>query len=272
MARAATTAAPVIPKPVLSLPAGLTKRQQFLWEGTRDALFALAGSFHSRLVVQDVLATDLHAFASALGASIEVQVVDALNDLRSVWDADNDWTLYRWERQPQRFPDVVLRTTAPGLSHEPVMGIELKGWYVLAREGVPTFRFTTSGTVCSPMDLLVVVPWALDAGISGSPRIWDPYVVSARDAALYRNYHWEHIRSTKDDPTIVRSTVNHTYPTKAEPIADVPKYDNGGNFGRYARTKAMDEYMVEVFRQRLAGIPLSGWLNFLKKFETREED
>src|SRR5207248_1629678 len=141
-----------------------------------------------------------------------------------------EWALYRWERQTQRFPDVVLRTAAPGKSPEPLMRIELKGWYVLAREGVPTFRFTTGAAVCAPMDLLVVVPWAFDAGVSGSPRIWDPYVVAAKDAAIYRNYHWSNLRKTKDDPGIVESTVNHTYPVKAELIADVPAYDNGGNF------------------------------------------
>ena len=269
LAAAAVEAMPEgeVPKPVLTLPAGLREDQTRLWEGTRDALFALPSSFTSRLVVQDVLATDLHAFASALGASIEVQVVAALNAQRDLWDPNGEWALYRWERQAQRFPDVVLRTAAPGKSPEPLMGIELKGWYVLAREGVPTFRFNTTAAVCAPMDLLVVVPWALDAGISGSPRIWDPYVVSARDAALYRNYHWEHIRQTANDAGIELSTVNHTYPTKAELIADVPQYDNGKNFGRYARSKAMDEYMASIFRQELAGIPLSAWLAFLKRFE-----
>ncbi len=269
---AAAAAAATVPRPVLALPAGLRDDQIRLWEGTRDALFALPSSFASRLVVQDVLATDLHAFASALGASMEVQVVAALNAQRDLWDPNGEWALCRWERQAQRFPDVVLRTAAPGKLSEPLMGIELKGWYVLAREGVPTFRFTTTAAVCAPMDLLVVVPWALDAGISGSPRIWDPYVVAARDAAIYRNYHWTHIRNTTSDAGITGSAVGHNYPTKAEPIADVPNYDGGGNFGRYARTKAMDDYMADIFRQRLAGIPLSAWLTFLKGFEEAAEE
>ena len=83
----------VVPKPVLSLPVGLSDHQQRLWEGTRDALFALPTSFTTRLVVQDVLATDLHAFASALGASIEVQVVAALNAQRDLWDPTGEWAL-----------------------------------------------------------------------------------------------------------------------------------------------------------------------------------
>jgi hypothetical protein len=269
---AAITTAAVVEKPSLALPAGLRDDQLRLWEGTRDALFALPSAFTSRLVVQDVLATDLHAFASALGASIEVQVVAALNAQRDLWDPNGEWALHRWERQAQRFPDVVLRTAAPGKSPEPLMGIELKGWYVLAREGVPTFRFTTTAAVCAPMDLLVVVPWALDAGISGSPRIWDPYVVSARDAAIYRNYHWTNIRKTSSDASVTESKVSHHYPTKAELIADVPNYDGGGNFGRYARTKAMDDYLADIFGQQLAGIPLSAWLTFLKRFEEVPEE
>lgn len=269
---AAVAAAQAVSKPVLARPAELRSDQGRLWEGTRDALFALPSSFSSRLTVQDVLATDLHAFNSALGASIEVQVVAALNSLRNLWDPDGTWALYRWERQAQRFPDVVLRTAAPGRSSEPLMGIEMKGWYVLAREREPSFRFTTSATVCAPMDLLAIVPWALDAGISGNPRIWDPYVVSARDAAIYRNHHWTNLRKTKSAAGIRQSAVNHTYPRKDELIADVPEYDGGGNFGRYARSGAMDEYMTEVFGQELAGIPLAAWQTFLKQFESAPEE
>ena len=40
------------------------------------------------------------------------------------------------------------------------MGIELKGWYVLAKEKEPSFRYKVTPAVCAPADLLVVVPWA----------------------------------------------------------------------------------------------------------------
>jgi hypothetical protein len=49
------------------------------------------------------------------------------------------------------------------------MGIELKGWYVLAKEKEPSFRYKVTLTVCAPADLLVVVPWALSNVISGRP-------------------------------------------------------------------------------------------------------
>jgi hypothetical protein len=261
-----TSVAPVaVPKPELQLPPALDPVQQALWEGTRDALYALPSYFTSRLVVQDVLATDLHTFNSSLGATIEQQVVNALNELRNVWD-DGSWALFRWERQTQRFPDVVLRSTAPGKSQEPAMGIELKGWYVLAREREPSARFKVTPAVCAPMDLLAIVPWALDAAVSGSPRLFDPYVVNARPAAEYRNYWWQHIRKAKGDTGLVLSEVIHSYPTKDEKIQDVPTQD-AGNFGRYSRTGAMEQYIGTLFKQKLAGIPLNDWQSFLKRFD-----
>jgi len=270
-AEGATT---VLGQPKLDRPAGLDPKQTQLWEGTRDALFALPSYFNSRLQIQDVLATDLHTFNGSLGATIEQQVVDTLNGvkgLRDVWD-DGSWALYRWERQSQTFPDVVLRTTAPGRSSEPVMGLEMKGWYVLAREREPSGRFRTTPAACSPMDLLVVVPWALDAAISGSPRLFSPYVVSAREAALYRNYWWEHVRQAKGASGITLSTVNRHYPAKDDKIGDRPLEDDGHNFGRYSRTGAMDEYIARLFNEHLAGIPLDSWQSFLKRFHSTAED
>lgn len=257
----------VWPKPTLQPPSELQPKHLALWEGTRDALFALPSYFKSRLVIQDVLATDLHTFNGSLGATIEQQVVDALNTLRPVWDPDGAWAVYRWERQSQKFPDVVLRT---GHLSEPVMGIEMKGWYVLAREREPSARFSVTPAVCSSMDLLAIVPWALDAAISGSPRLFDPYVVNAGDAAAYRNYWWENLRKAKGAKGITVSAVAHHYPTKDEQISDRPLEDGGGNFGRYSRTGAMDDYITELFKQQLAGIPLEDWQSFLKNADSAE--
>jgi len=118
-------------------------------------------------------------------------VVDNLNRLRSTtWDTNGTFALYAFERQPQRFPDVVLRSEAPNAPFGPLlMGIELKGWYALAKEGEPTFRYTVTPAVCSDFDLLVVFPWALTNVVSGSPFLYAPYVRTARFAAEYRNYH-----------------------------------------------------------------------------------
>lgn len=257
---------PTLVVPTLTKPTGDPERVA-LWENVRDAIFALPTYFASKLTIQEILATDLHTFNGSLGATIEAQLTDALDVLRHVWDPDRKYSLYRFERQSQQFPDVVLRTTSPGLDPTPLLGIELKGWYVLAKERVPSARFSVTPAVCSPFDLLVIVPWALDAVISGSPKLFPPYVVNAADAARYRNYWWEYVRTNAGtDPTITLSTVGHFYPKKSDPIADVPAYDGGDNFGRYARTDAMDAYIAELFTEELSGIPLDAWQRFLKKY------
>lgn len=148
------------------------------------------------------------------------------------------------------------------------MGIELKGWYILAREKEPSFRYRVTPAVCAPADLLVVYPWALSNVISGSPRLFQPYVVNARYAAEYRNWHWQYAKGTDGGNEIAVSAVTHHYPVKIDKISDVAKQDSGGNFGRFARTGLMDEYMKTVFREDLAGIPLEAWQQFLSRFST----
>jgi hypothetical protein len=240
-----------------------------LWEAVRDALQVLPSLFRSDLVISGVRATDLHAFNTSLGATIEEQVVAGLNAIRdATWDKDGRYADLRFVRQSQTFPDVVLRKAAP--PQEPVttvMGIELKGWYVLAKEGVPSFRYTTTPKAAAPQDLLVVFPWALSAVISGAPILFEPYVASARYAAEYRNWWWEHERDTKGDRTIRVSAHEGYYPVKSDLIADVPAAD-AGNFGRIARTKLFNRegYIDATLQAELSGIPLYAWLRFFKLF------
>lgn len=237
-----------------------------LWKAVKKAIFTLPSQFESELVISGVLATDLFAFNSSLGATIEEQVIASLNKLRSVWDPEQKYALYSFERQPQTFPDVVLRASAPDVEPKILMGIELKGWYALAKESEPSFRYKVTPAVCAPADLLVVVPWALSKVISGSPQVFVPYVISARQAAEYRNWYWEHAKGGKGDNSITLSTVATNYPTKSDMISDRPASDSGGNFGRFARTKAMDSYIKELFDDKLAGIPLWAWQRFLSLF------
>ena len=237
-----------------------------LWKAVKKAIFTLPSQFASKLVISGVLATDLFAFNSSLGATIEEQVIASLNKLRSVWDPEQKYALYSFERQPQTFPDVVLRASAPDVEPQILMGIELKGWYALAKESEPSFRYKVTPAVCAPADLLVVVPWALSKVISGSPQVFVPYVISARQAAEYRNWYWEHAKGAKGDNSITLSTVATNYPTKCDMISDRPASDSGGNFGRFARTKAMDSYIKELFDDKLAGIPLWAWQRFLSLF------
>lgn len=236
--------------------------QREVWEAVGKAIYSLPSRFESELFVSGVLATDLFAFNSSLAASIEEQVVSALNKLRTLWDPDQKYALYSFERQSQTFPDVVLRTTSPGVKPRIIMGIELKGWYVLAKEKAPSFRYKATPNCCAPADLLVVFPWALSRVVSGSPQLFNPYVVGARYAAELRNYWWQHQRQTQGNSGIAVSTHSGFYPAKIDTIADVPAEDQS-NFGRIARTGVMDQYMADVFADNLMGIPIKDWQRFL---------
>ncbi|RME55927.1 hypothetical protein D6779_11595 [Candidatus Parcubacteria bacterium] len=244
-----------------------------LYVAVKNAIYSLPSRFESTLNIKGVLATDLFAFNSSLGATIEQQVVDSLNNLRSVWDPDQQYALYEFERQPQTFPDVVLKASAPDLEPTIIMGIELKGWYVLAKEREPSFRYKVTPAVCAPADLLVVVPWALANVISGSPIVFEPFVMGARHAAEYRNWYWQHKRKSKTSNRIEISSVNQFYPTKSDMISDRPESDSGGNFGRLARAGVMDEYISQLFEEKLSGIKLDYWQRFLSIFtESVNED
>ena len=237
-----------------------------LFETVKNAIFSLPSRFESSLNIDGVLATDLFAFNSSLGATIEQQVVDSLNKLRSVWDPKQQYELYEFERQPQTFPDVVLKASAPDVEPKVLMGIELKGWYVLAKEREPSFRYKVTPAVCAPADLLVVVPWTLSNVISGSPIVFEPFVMGARHAAEYRNWYWQCKRKGSSDRGITLSTVNQFYPTKSDMISDRPVSDSGGNFGRLARAGVMEDYISQLFEEKLAGIRLAGWQRFLSIF------
>jgi hypothetical protein len=232
----------------------------------REALFALPGRFSSELNVQGVPIPDLHTLNAALGASIEVQTVEWLNQLRPLWDPDSRWLGYRFVRQPQRFPDVVLQATSAAANPLILLGIELKGWYVLAKEREPSFRYRVTAAVPTSSDLLCVMPWALDNVISGSPRLFPPYIVGARYAAAYRNYWWQHVRAPKGSADIRLSAVTTPYPQRGEAISDQAVSDDGGNFGRYSRTGLMDDYFTETDALELKGVPVADWRKFLARY------
>lgn len=235
----------------------------------RGVLVGLPSFFEFNNHVSGINATDLFNLNSLLGASIEGQVVKALNQQRKLWDPDDFWLGYTFERQSQAFPDVRLVRKAPaGGSRENIaLGIELKGWFLLAKEGVPSFRFTTTPAACAVHDLLVVVPWYLDNVLSGSPVAAEPYVVSARWAAEYRNYYWMHTRraAAGTDPGVSPPAGAHPYPTKAELAADVPNYDGGKNFGRVARVEGlMTEWINTTNQAEILGIRVEDWYRFLR--------
>lgn len=242
--------------------------RSLLQERLRTVLLGLPSFFEFNNHVSGVNATDLYSLNTLLGASIEGHVVRALNQQRKLWDPEDVWLGYTFERQSQAFPDVrLVGKSAEGGSIAIALGIELKGWFLLAKEGVPSFRFTTTPSACADHDLLVVVPWYLDNVLSGSPVAAEPYVVSARWAAEYRNYYWTHTRraAPNTDRGISAPPSAHPYPTKTELISDVPVYDGGGNFGRVARVEGlMTEWIRATNQVEVLGIRIEDWYQFLR--------
>lgn len=234
-----------------------------LWERVHDALLAAPGYFKSDIMITGVPATDLQNLNTLLGATIEDRVVDTLNSMRSVWDPESKYMDYAFVRQPQTFPDVLLRRASDG---DIVMGIELKGWYLLAKEDEPSFRFTVTREACALADLLAVFPWHFSEVISGRPKLLAPFVESARHAATARNEKWAATREKKGNGEIEIASGVKPYPTKSDAISDKPKSDSGGNFGRIARTKIMDSYLAELNQKPLSGIPAAEWRRFLRVF------
>lgn len=234
-----------------------------LWERVRSAVRACPDHFSTSTNIEGLLATDLFTLNTPLAATIEESVVKTLNDLRSVWDPADEYESFSFVRQSQTFPDVLLREQDNGVNI--LMGIELKGWYLLAKEEEPTFRFTVTEAACNPWDLLVVVPWALSNVLSGAPRLHRPFIQTARYCARKRNHYWLHERSVRrdtgdiDEPSGVRP-----YPSKGDNISDRATVDGGSNFGRLARYGVMDRYVTEMRDASIRGIPVRDWQEFFK--------
>ncbi|MXX36725.1 MAG: hypothetical protein F4Y91_01215 [Gemmatimonadetes bacterium] len=240
-----------------------------LYENVRDAIASLPIYFRTETHISGIMATDLHTLNTVLGATIEEQVVRTLNLIRSTWDPDEKYTLCSFVRQAQTFPDILLRRSSDA---EVLLGIELKGWYLLAKESEPSLRFQTTSAACAVQDLIVVVPWVLGNVISGSPILFGPFVESAKFAAEYRNHHWQHIRQTEQDRKIEIPNNATPYPNKSDQILDKPVADRGSNFGRLARTGLMSSYMENLNDVQLCGIKTSYWRDFLKMFQESTTD
>ncbi|MBE2237329.1 MAG: hypothetical protein IAE81_06050 [Caldilineaceae bacterium] len=240
-----------------------------LYKDVREAVASLPIYFRTETHISGVMATDLHTLNTVLGASIEDQVVRTLNLLRNAWDQAGKYSLFSFVRQAQTFPDVLLRRAS---TNEVLLGIELKGWYLLAKEREPSLRFQATADACAVQDMIVVVPWALSNVISGSPLLFEPFIESANYAAHFRNYHWQYVRQTKNATGIDIPRNIRPYPSKSDQIHDKPEADGGGNFGRLARTGIMDEYMQKLEDVELCGIKTTYWREFLKAFQESTTD
>ena len=225
---------------------------------------ALPGYFNSTTNIEGIDASDLFALNTMLGTTIEVQVVRTLNRIRDVWDPNDEWPLYRFDRQAQTFPDVLLRKQLDDGDFDVALGIELKGWYVLAKEAQPSFRYTVTPKACTEWDLLAVVPWHLSNVLAGIPRVDSPGLWSAKYAAEYRNYWWQNVRRSRSNTDIVSPAVEAPYQQRNH-TSDKPAYDGGGNFGRIARIGVMNDWTDDILSHPLAGIPAQRWIEFLRQ-------
>lgn len=233
-----------------------------------DALAALPFYFTSTINIEGLDAADLFSLNTLLGGAIEIQTVETLNRIRDVWDPDDEWQEYGFQRFSQSFPDVRLVKQSDVTL--PVLGIELKGWYLLSKEAEPSFRFTATASACSPWDLIAVVPWTLSNVLSGTPRAHKPFVEQARYAADMRTYYWQHLRggnAASRNSEIIKPAVDSPYPPAGAAISDRPVQDSGGNFGRVARVKGlMDEWRDALLDMGVSGIPARHWIRFLAVF------
>lgn len=246
------------------LPEGDQRKQ--LLANVREAIRALPFYFESKTVIEGLDASDLFSLNSVLGGTIEVQAVSTLNRIRNVWDPENQWAEYGFERFSQTFPDVRL-VSRRDVTATPVLGIELKGWYLLAKEKAPSYRYTATPDACSEYDLLVVVPWHLADVLSGAPVVRDPYVEQARYAAEMRNYYWQHQRGVITGTGIISPRGVHPYPSPKTHTSDKPEKDSGGNFGRVARVHGlMDEFITQAVNTPISGIEARHWIDFFKVF------
>lgn len=238
-------------------------RMRLLYERILRTLRAVPTFFSSTINIEGLSATDLFSMNSLLGGAIESQTVAALNNMRSIWDPDGNLIEYSFVRYPESFPDVRLERE----DREPLIGIELKGWYLLAKEEMPSFRFVASADAMTVWDLLVVFPWSLSNVISGTPVLGAPFIEQAKYLADLRTYYWEH-RSPNAEPVVHPET--HPYPDPRSAYSDQVTDDRGKNFGRIARVRGlMDGWIEESLNTPLAGIEAKWWVKFLKLFDEK---
>lgn len=257
----------------------------------RDALASLPAHFASQTFIEGLEAGDLFSLNSMLGGNIEVQVVQTLNRLRAVWDPDEEWEEYRFVRSAQTFPDVRLETASPtrtSRGQTVAIGVELKGWYLLSREGEPSFRYTVSRDACDERDLLCIVPWHLANVLAGRPVVYPRFVMSAQEAVDQRNDYWTRHRREVDEQAAAKALADgrtpkanppgyydiaspsgdsvHPYPPPKAKVSDKAVHDSGKNFGRVARTKGMDPYVQRLLTSRVSGIEARHWVAFFKTY------
>lgn len=252
-------------------------KRTVLRESVIEALNAIPHYFTSPILIQGLSATDLFSVNTLLGGAIEEQTVRILNELREIWDPNGNYRNYAFMRFPESFPDVRLV-----MSHDddsPLIGIELKGWYLLSKEKEPSFRYKASANAMTEWDLLVCVPWALTEVLSGAPNVYKPFIEQAKFAADMRTFYWNtrNVNLEEIDIENIEDLVEHPntspYPNGRSNYSDKVSDDGGGNFGRIARISGlMDKWVSRALTIRLSGIEAKYWIDFLLVFKEGRTD
>lgn len=214
-----------------------------------------------------ILATDLFSLNTLLGSMIENKVVTFLNAHRHLWDS-GEWNEYHFIRSNESFPDV--RLVKKNGNHDIVLGIELKSWFILSKEGEPSFRYRTASEACDRGDLLCIIPWYLSDAVCGHPVLATPWTFSAKAAAEATKRYWIYVRQTDKPMTFTQRNLEvpdgiKPYMVNARDKTNYkPVNDGGNNFGRLARTGIMSDFVDETLLTDILGIPANNWRLFLK--------
>lgn len=210
----------------------VNSRSRSLYARVRKALLMVPGAFRCPLTITGIPFNNLFSFNGPVGSIIEYDVVRTLNNLRDVWD-DGSLSDFKFERQEQVFPDVLLTN-----GDRILIGVELKGWFLLAKEGEPSFRYKVSPLACAEHDILAVFPWHFSSITEGTPVLSKPFMVNARNAATLRNLYWTEDRGVTDDAAKLHlANAAGPYPKKGAQYNDSAQDDRGQNFGRLARSR-----------------------------------
>ena len=244
-----------------------------LREGVIRALSAIPMHFMSPINIEGIEVNDLFSINTLLGGAIEAQTVMILNALREIWDPRGRWTDKEFKRYPESFPDVRLLGNSEDKT--PLIGIELKGWYLLSKEAEPSLRYKASADAVTEWDILCCVPWGLSNVLSGKPSVFEPYIEQAKFASDMRTYYWNHRKGNPDnrDCKIIHPATT-PYPKSGTQYVDSPAQDVGGNFGRIARVDGlMANWVQETMNTPMAGIEARYWVSFFKMFsEDKDRD
>lgn len=211
---------------------------------------------------------DISKAAALVSGIVEDRIPEMLNRVRSTtWDEDGAFSAYEFRRFTIGFPDILLveRANPDNVLFE----LEAKSWYILSRDAL-TARFLTSRNVINNGTLVVIVGWALDSVVSGSPVLLRIHVADAMELAVSRDDQWEDIDSDHrvTEPGNAPGTPRNLIRTQVDGEirgTDGKWRKNSDNFGKLDRipNDAVRAFRNTALELAVAGKKLSEWRRFI---------